>query len=201
MIKYYKITLITSWLWFRYVHENVKTNNTKALIVQFHEKKIAKLWIVKTIIIENKIQCKKIKYQKTYRESFLDFKKDFFSIFNKINDISDMKALKYLLKEFSKLCIFLSISEMRFFFIKKNQLYESWILISSFLWWLLLLCITSMCVFCMSNWNSTNARKWFTNLSSNQKISWFWFVYFTSIFSNSICKVFVAMFISETSQC
>ena len=34
--------------------------------------------------------------------------KNFFSIFNKINDIFNMKALKYLLKEFSKLCILLS---------------------------------------------------------------------------------------------
>ena len=43
MIKYYKMILITSWLWFRYVHKNVKTDNIKALIAQLHKKKIAKL--------------------------------------------------------------------------------------------------------------------------------------------------------------
>ena len=62
MIKYCKMTLITSWLWFRYVHEDVKTGNTKTLIAQLHEKKIVKLWIIKMMMIENKIWCKKIEY-------------------------------------------------------------------------------------------------------------------------------------------
>ena len=59
------------------------------------------------MMIKNKIQYKKIKYWKSCEESLLDLEKDFFSIFNKINDISNMKALKYLLKESSKLCILL----------------------------------------------------------------------------------------------
>jgi len=59
-------------------------------------------------MIENKIQCKKIKYWKSCGELLLDLKKDFFSILNKINDIFDMKVLKYLLKESPKLHILLS---------------------------------------------------------------------------------------------
>jgi hypothetical protein len=103
MAKYREMTLITSWLWFRYVHEDVKAGNTKALVAQLHEKKIAKLWIVKAMMVENEIRRKKVEYRKSRGEPLLDLEEGFFSIPNKIDDISDMEALKYLLKGSPKL--------------------------------------------------------------------------------------------------
>ena len=147
MIKYHEMTLITSWLWFKYVYKNVKTNNTKALIIQFHKKKIAKLWIVKMMMIENKIWCKKIEYWKSCKKSFLNLEKNFFSIFNKIDDISDMKVLKYLLKESLKLHIFLLNIRNEIFFYEEKLII--WILNSDeqlFVMTALALCNINVCV-------------------------------------------------------
>ena len=147
MIKYCEMILITSWLWFRYVHKDVKTDNIKALIAQLHKKKIIKLWIIKMMMIENEIQCKKIKYWKFHRKFLLNLEKDFFSIFNKINDISDMKTLKYLLKEFLKLHTFLSNIRNEILFYEEKLII--WILNSDkqlFMMTALALCNIDVCV-------------------------------------------------------
>jgi len=99
------------------------------------------------MIIKNEIQCKKIKYQKSHKEFFLNLEKNFFSIFNKINNIFNIKALKYLLKEFLKLHIFLLNIRNKIFFYKEKLII--WILNSDkqfFVAAALALCNIDVCI-------------------------------------------------------
>src|SRR5438034_9758246 len=93
------------------------------------------------MMIENKIQHKKIKYQKSYRKLFLNLEKNFFSILNKINDIFDMKMLKYLLKEFLKLHTFLLNIRNKILFYKEKLIIIIIIIIIILLLFLQLKCM------------------------------------------------------------
>jgi len=107
MIWFWKLVLITMWLWFRFVHESVKASHIKSLMAQIHSKKLSKKWVKSVMKMKNKLLQKKIDYVKFKNESLLNAEKDFFDIFFKITDLSDAETLQYLLIDFSKLCCLL----------------------------------------------------------------------------------------------
>lgn len=55
MAKYRELALITTWLWFRYVHEDAKAGNSRQLTLWARNKSLGKRWIQKAMRIENKL--------------------------------------------------------------------------------------------------------------------------------------------------
>ena len=100
---------MTSWLWFCYIYKDVKAGNGKKLIIQIKINKLLKKWIKIIMKIKNRLLEIKITYAKKKNKSILNIKKDFFNIPAKAFNISNLNTLQYLLKNFLKLRIMLSI--------------------------------------------------------------------------------------------
>ena len=103
MARYRELVLITTWLWFRFVHDSVKAGQAKKLVAQIHSKKLPKKWVKSGMEMENKLLEKKIAYAKSINEPLLDAEEGFFDIPPKATDLSDAETLQYLLKGSPKL--------------------------------------------------------------------------------------------------
>jgi len=72
--------LITSWLWFRFVHTEAMAGNTKRNVAKISSGRLAKSWIKRAMEIENSILQKKIDLAKSKNKPILDSEEGFFKI-------------------------------------------------------------------------------------------------------------------------
>ncbi|KAJ9225450.1 hypothetical protein DTO169C6_2183 [Paecilomyces variotii] len=56
MGKYRELTLIGTWLWFRFVHGDVMAGNARKLVAQIRKKRLAKMWISKASKVEHTLR-------------------------------------------------------------------------------------------------------------------------------------------------